>query len=186
VSVEQAGFEEFVAWRSSHLLRTAFLLTGDAGKAEDLLQTALVRAWRAWGRIDGDPEPYVRRILVTTATSAWRRRWRGEQPQENLPERTSSGAPDRRTGDPSGAVEDRRDLWAALRRLPPRQRAVVVLRFFEDLTEAQTGEVLGCSIGTVKSQAARALARLRVDSALDGYGAGSRPEVNVANEEGTR
>jgi RNA polymerase sigma-70 factor (sigma-E family) len=152
---DQAVFDDFVDSRSPALLRTAFLLTGDRGLAEDLLQTALVKAWSAWNRID-DPEPYVRRILTTTYVSWWRRRWHGEVPTDALPELQHEDGP----------IGDREDLWAALGRLPRRQRAVVVLRYYEDLAEAQVAEVLGISVGTVKSQASKALARLRIDPLL--------------------
>jgi RNA polymerase sigma-70 factor (sigma-E family) len=154
-----ADFDGFVAARSSALLRTAYLLTRDEGLAEDLLQTALTRAWFAWSRIDGDPEPYVRRILVNTFASWWRRKWNGEQAYAEPPEPppTPAGA---------DAAEQRQDLWAAMGRLPRRQRAVVVLRFVEDLSEAETARLLGCSTGTVKSQASKALAKLRIDPAL--------------------
>ena len=154
--VGSPAFEEFVAARSSRLLRTAYLLTHDHALAEDLLQTALTKAYLAWERIEGDPEPYVRRILVNTFSSWWRRKWNGEQPTDELPER---GHHDDRAGE-SG------DLWEALGRLPRRQRAVVVLRYFEDLTEAQTAELLAISVGTVKSQTSKALAKLRIDPSL--------------------
>lgn len=152
------GFEEFVVGASPRLLRTAFLLTRDQGHAEDLLQSALARAWRAWHRIDGDPEPYVRRIIVNTYATWWRRRWRGEEPTGRLPEIATAA--------PQAAVDEREWLWQALGRLPRRQRAVLVLRFYEDLTEAQVAAVLGCSIGTVKSQTSRAVARLRLDDTI--------------------
>ncbi|MFI7576523.1 SigE family RNA polymerase sigma factor [Micromonospora sp. NPDC049497] len=150
------GFDDFVATRSPRLLRTAFLLTRDWALAEDLLQTALARAWEAWRRVEGDPEPYVRRIIVNTYASSWRRRWRGELPTADLPE---SGE----CADPYQTVDDRERLWRALGGLPRRQRAVLVLRYFEDLSEIETAETLGCSVGTVKSQASRALAKLRLD-----------------------
>ncbi|SNT64431.1 RNA polymerase sigma-70 factor, sigma-E family [Asanoa hainanensis] len=153
------GFEDFVVGRSPRLLRTAYLLTRDWALAEDLLQTALARAWEAWSRIDGDPEPYVRRIIVNTYASAWRRRWRGELPTADLPEPPGAA-------DPHGHLDDRDSLWRALGRLPRRQRAVLVLRYFEDLSEAEIAEALGCSIGTVKSQASRAVAKLRLDETL--------------------
>ena len=149
-----ATFDEFVAARSRALLRTAYLLTHDHALAEDLLQTALTKAWFAWKRIDGAPEPYVRKILVNTYASWWRRKWSGEHPTDQLPEH------------PVDEETEPTDLWAAMERLPRRMRAVVVLRYFEDLTEAQTAEVLGCSIGTVKSQTSRALSKLRIDPAL--------------------
>ena len=152
------AFDEFVLARSSGLLRTAYLLTHDHALAEDLLQTALAKAWFAWERID-QHEAYVRRILVTTYATWWRRRWNGEHPTDELPE--AGGSPD-----PTEAAGQRHDLWSAMERLPRRQRAVVVLRYFEDLTEVQTAQVLGCSVGTVKSQASKAFAKLRIDPSL--------------------
>lgn len=154
----RAEFDDFVAARSPALLRTSYLLTRDHALAEDLLQTALTKAWFAWSRIEGAPEAYVRRILVTTYATWWRRKWNGEVATEELPEVPRSAAPD--------AVETTHDLWTAMGRLPRRQRAVVVLRYVEDLSEAQTAELLGCSVGTVKSQASKALAKLRIDPAL--------------------
>ncbi len=153
--MHEATFDDFVAARSRALLRTAYLLTHDHALAEDLLQTSLAKAWFAWKRIDGNPEPYVRRILVNTYASWWRRKWNGEHPTEDLPERVA---------EEPGAEPT--DLWRAMERLPRRQRAVVVLRYFEDLTEVQTAELLGCSVGTVKSQCSKALAKLRIDPAL--------------------
>lgn len=149
------SFEQFVASRSSSLWRSAWLLTGDAQKAEDLLQTALLKAWRRWDSIarDGSVEGYVRRCLVTTYTDWWRRAWNGEQPSAVLPETATTSAPD--------LVELRHDVLTALATLTRGQRAVVVLRYFDDLTEAQTADALAISVGTVKSQAARALAALR-------------------------
>ncbi|HSV37421.1 MAG TPA: SigE family RNA polymerase sigma factor [Nocardioidaceae bacterium] len=155
----RAGFDEYVAARSAHLLRTAYLLTQDSHLAEDLLQTALTKAWFAWGRIDGDPEPYVRKILVNSFASMWRRKWNGERPTEELPD-TGGGTHDEST-------TTSHDVMTALANLPKRQRAVVVLRFFEDLTEAETARILECSVGTVKSQTSKALAKLRIDPALE-------------------
>jgi len=155
-AMQAPSFEEFVAARSAALLRTAYLLTRDRTLAEDLLQTALTKAYLAWGRVEGNPEPYVRRILINTYASWWRRKWNGEQPTDELPEH---GLSDERVGE-SG------DLWDALGRLPRRMRAVVVLRYFEDLTEAETATLLGISAGTVKSQASKALAKLRIDPSL--------------------
>ncbi|WP_245601958.1 SigE family RNA polymerase sigma factor [Hamadaea tsunoensis] len=156
--MSDSTFEDFVATRSPRLLRTAFLLTHDWALAEDLLQTALVRAWGAWKRIDADPEPYVRAILVNTYATWWRRRWRNERPTETLPEAA--------VADRTAQVDTRDQVWQALGRLPRRQRAVLVLRYFEELSEAEIAETLGVSLGTVKSQAARALAKLRVDDAF--------------------
>jgi RNA polymerase sigma-70 factor (sigma-E family) len=155
---ETPDFDEFVAARSGALLRTSYLLTHDHGLAEDLLQTSLTKAWFAWGRIADSPEAYVRKVLFNTYATWWRRKWNGEHATEELPE---GGVGDRT--DASGEVID---LWSAMERLPRRQRAVVVLRYFEDLTEAQTAELLGCSVGTVKSQCSKALAKLRIDPAL--------------------
>jgi RNA polymerase sigma-70 factor (sigma-E family) len=151
-----AGFEEFVAARGPRLLRVAWLLTGDAHLAEDLLQTVLARVWPKWGRIaDENPEAYVRKALVHTHASWWRRKWRGEVPHgDNLPDRAAAA-------DPFSDVDLEQSLSMAVRALPVRQRAVVVLRYFEDLSVAETAEVLGCSEGTVKSQASKALRALR-------------------------
>jgi RNA polymerase sigma-70 factor (sigma-E family) len=150
------SFDAFVLARSRKLLRTAYLLTQDHALAEDLVQTALAKAWFAWSRIEGgDPEPYVRKVMVNTYASWWRRRWNGEHPTEELPENAVHDSPD-----------DRTDVWTALQRLPRRQRAVVVLRYYEDLSEAETARVLGCSPGTVKSQTSKAFAKLRLDPAL--------------------
>lgn len=152
---DEAGFAEFVAARWRPLLRTAYLLTGDEGRAEDLLQTALSRLWLVWPRVKSEaPEAYVRKILANTSASWWRRRWHGEKPTEQLPERPT-------TDDVAGAVADRDRLRVALGALTPRQRAVVVLRFAEDLSEKQVAEELGISAGTVKTLASRGLARLR-------------------------
>ena len=153
VSTQQAreSFEEYVAARRTALLRTAYLLTGQHADAEDLVQMALVKVVPHWRRISDDPEPYVRRILAREATNRWRRRrWR-EVSSDMLPETLSEGT------DPT----DREVLRQALMRLSPRQRAVVVLRYFDDLTEQQTAEVLGIGLGTVKSHGREAMARLR-------------------------
>lgn len=156
---EPPGFRDYVAARQRALLRTARMLTGDEQLAEDLVQTTLERVWPHWQRVAGDrdPDAYVRRVMVNTYSSWWRRKWRGEQSTSDLPEITT-------------ANDDfaRADLTDALRRLlptlPPRQRAVLVLRYYEDLTEAATADVLGCSVGTVKSQTSKALARLRLSN----------------------
>ena len=156
-----AAFEEFVVARSERLLRTAYLLTRDHALAEDLLQTSLAKAWSSWNRIESDPESYVRRILVNTFSTWWRRRWNGELPTEELPE-PAVGEP--RSGGTDIATNA--DLWDAVGRLPRRQRAVIVLRFYEDLSEAAAAELLGISAGTIKSQTAKALAKLRIDPAI--------------------
>lgn len=155
VSRRDEEFRDFVAARSGALLRVAHLLTGDAHLAEDLLQAALTKTYLAWGRIrdQGALEAYVKRTLVTTATSWWRRRWHGE--------RATGRLPDQALADRTGEVDDRDVVWRQLRDLPARQRAVLVLRYYEDLSEAEIAHVLGCAPGTVKSQAARGLATLR-------------------------
>ncbi|MBB5872488.1 RNA polymerase sigma-70 factor (sigma-E family) [Allocatelliglobosispora scoriae] len=155
------AFEEFVQLRSPRLLRVSYLLTRDWALAEDLLQTALARSWSAWRRIEGDPEPYVRKVLVNTYATWWRRRWHGERPTDTLPDRASGSAE-------HDAVDARDEVWQALGRLPRRQRAVLVLRYFEDLPEAEVAEILGVTVGTVKSQTHKALGRLRLDHTLEG------------------
>ena len=157
----EIGFDEFVAARSGTLLRTAYLLTRDHGLAEDLLQTALTKAWFSWSRINGGPEAYVRKIMVNTYASWWRRKWNGETPSSHL---GTDALPEGRSVDQE-PVEST-DLWTALGNLPRRMRAVVVLRYFEDLTESETAALLGVTVGTVKSQTAKAFAKLRIDPAL--------------------
>jgi len=157
---DPAGFDAFLAARSRSLLQTAYLLVQDEALAKDLLQTALAKSWFAWKRIDGDPEAYVRRVLVTTSVSWWRRRWTAETPTATLPERADKAA-----GDLDQWAEQQ-DLWNAVGRLPRRQRAVIVLRYLEDRSEVETAELLGCSVGTVKSQCSKALVKLRIDSSL--------------------
>jgi RNA polymerase sigma-70 factor (ECF subfamily) len=151
-------FREFVAARSPALLRTAYLLVGgDWALAEDLLQAALTKTYLAWGRIQdrNAVEAYVRSTLATTATSWWRRKWHGE--------RATGAVPDLPRPDRSAEVDDRDQLWRLVRRLPAKQRAVLVLRFYEDLSEAATAELLGISKGTVKSHTSRALKALRAE-----------------------
>ena len=158
-------FRTYVVGRSPALLRTAYLLTGSRTDAEDLLQTALAKTYLAWDRIrereavDG----YVRRVMVNTQTSFWRRRRVDERPTAELPEHG--------TGRDETADLDLHDaLWTALAALPKRQRAMVVLRYYEDLSEAETARVMGVSVGTVKSTTSRALAKLREQSsALTGH-----------------
>ncbi|GII63378.1 RNA polymerase sigma factor [Sphaerisporangium krabiense] len=146
-------FRDFVTSRWRALQRTAYLLTGDHGRAEDLLQIALVRAHRRWSRIE-DPELYVRRVVINLNVAWWRRRRVPEQLTDRVPEPGASG-------DPHAGLDLREELWTAVLRLPPRMRAVLVLRYFEDLPEAEVARVLGCSPGTVKSQTSRGLDRLR-------------------------
>ncbi|MDF1604007.1 SigE family RNA polymerase sigma factor [Nocardioides sp. YIM 152315] len=151
-----ADFTAYLQARQARLLRTAYLLTGDQHQAEDLLQTALAKLYLAWDRVHerDSVDAYVRRILVNENNSLWRRAWRRR-------EVASSEVPDRT------AVHDEYDegrsaaVWDVVQTLPRRARAVVVLRYYEQLTEAETAEVLGISAGTVKSQCSRALAALR-------------------------
>jgi RNA polymerase sigma-70 factor (sigma-E family) len=157
---DRSDYQAFVVSRWPRLLRLAYLLTQDWSSAEDLVQTALVKAWFAWPRISGDPEPYLRKIIINTHSSWWRRAWRTR-------EITSEAVPDRPGPDDTSAFVGERDLvWTVLGKLPYRQRTVVVLRFYEDLSEAQVAELMHCSVGTVKSQTSKALAKLRVDPAL--------------------
>ncbi|GAB2871882.1 SigE family RNA polymerase sigma factor [Nocardioides pacificus] len=147
----RAGFEEYVAARRQALLRTAYLLTGHHEDAEDLVQVALVKVVPHWKRIAHRPEPYVRQVLVRESVSKWRqRRWR-EVGVAEVPDHTTYDV------DPT----DGAPLRAALAQLAPRQRAVVVLRYFEDLSERETAAALGVGVGTVKSQSRDALAKLR-------------------------
>jgi RNA polymerase sigma-70 factor (sigma-E family) len=158
IRAEQVPFEDFVHARGSSLYRTALMLTGqDRAEAEDLLQLALERACRHWPRICrlDEPESYIRKILVNASADRWRRlARRSEQPLRGDAARTV-------TPDHAAQVADRDYLLRALAGLSPRQRAVLVLRYFEDLSESQTAQMLGCSLGTVKSHTAQALARLR-------------------------
>lgn len=149
-------FARYVTERSGAWLRVAFLLTGDRADAEDLLQTGLAKTYLAWHRIQdkGALDGYVRRVLVNTQTSWWRKRRIEEYPTDVLPEQPwEDCAP--------GRLEIRESVWKALAQLPKRQRAVVVLRYYEDLSEAETAAAMGISVGTVKSTASRALAKMR-------------------------
>lgn len=156
-SADDADFTAFVAGASRRLLRSAYLITGDVSAAEDLLQTALERAYRRWSHCQrqGTPEAYVRRIIVNAATDGWRR----EQALRSVA--LSDGQVPALDDARLESVPVREALIAGLRELPAGQRAVLVLRYFDDLTEAETARTLGCSVGTVKSQHARAMARLR-------------------------
>ncbi|CAL9317734.1 SigE family RNA polymerase sigma factor [Streptomyces pseudogriseolus] len=150
------GFDEFVAARWSALLHVARLLTGgDRQRAEDLVQESLVKLWFAWPKVaEQAPEAYVRQVLVRLAARSARRRWWGERPVGELPDRAGPG-------DVSAAVAERSRLEAALALLTPRQRAAVVLRYYEDLPEGQVAQALGCPVGTARSHASRGVARLR-------------------------
>ncbi|GAA3197759.1 SigE family RNA polymerase sigma factor [Actinocorallia longicatena] len=164
----QPEFGTYVAERSPRLLRTAYLLCRDWATAEDLVQTALTKAWLAWSRVGDDPDPYVYRILVNTHNSWWRRRWRSEVPTEVMPENAFPGGGH---VEERGRVEERDALWTALGRLGKRERAAIVLRYFCDLEHAAVAEILDCEPVTVRSQISRALAKLRVDPTLRDHAA---------------
>ena len=172
-----ASFEEYVAARRGALLRTAYLMCGSAADAEDLVQLALVKAWPHWKRLADRPEPYVRRVLAREVAGRWRRRrWR-EVTTDEPPERAA----------PERDRPEREAVRAALLSLAPRQRAVIVLRYFDDLTERETAAALGIAVGTVKSQHRDALARLRRD--LPGLetddDSGRVPAAGSSSEPGT-
>ena len=147
-------FDEFVRARWTATARLAYAIALDHGRAEDLTQEAFAKLWFRWSRVrDGNPEAYLRRILLTTYLSGRRRRWTGERPTDALPEQIVANGTDR--------VDDRDWLRAALAGLSPRQRAVVFLRYAEDLPEREVAELLGCTTGSVKQHASRGLAALR-------------------------
>jgi RNA polymerase sigma-70 factor (sigma-E family) len=152
----EADFSAFVAERGHALFRTAYALTGNQHAAEDLLQVSLAKLVLYWHRVTSDPEAYARRIIYREHISLWRRMWRRrETPTDNPPEARLAER------DHAGAALDRVLLRDMLRMLPPRQRAVIVLRYLEDRSEQEVADILGCTTGTVGSQASRALAKLR-------------------------
>lgn len=156
------AFKGYVTARSAALLRTAYMLTGNRADAEDLVQTALAKTYLAWDSIREreSVDAYVRRIMINTRTSWWRRRRHAvEIVTDEVPE---SGH--RRDAADDVVLHD--VLWTAISNLPPKQRAIVVLRYYEDLSEAETAEIMGVTVGTVKSTTARALAKLRDSSGL--------------------
>ncbi len=155
---EAERFREFVVESWISLLRTAYLLTGDHGHAEDLVQTALIRLHRHWGKVErnGSPESYVRRVMFNLHTDWWRRLGSRERTV-----RLTADFDHPSSGDAYASFDLRDELWEALRALPAKMRATLVLRYFEDLGEAETAQILGCSVGTVKSQASRGLHRLQ-------------------------
>ncbi len=157
---DDPGFREYVTARSGSLLRSAYLLTGNRADAEDLVQAALAKTYLAWDRIEDRSaiDGYVRRAMVNTHISWWRRRRLEEYPTDELP--------DRAVADHSGNSDLADTLRRAVDRLPQRMRAAVVLRYFEDMTEAEVAEILGVSLGTVKSTVSRAVAKLRIDAEL--------------------
>ncbi|MBZ6196557.1 SigE family RNA polymerase sigma factor [Streptomyces olivaceus] len=158
------SFSSYVKARQPVLLRTARSLTANPSDAEDLLQTALTKTYVAWERIEDHRalDGYVRRALLNTRTSQWRKRKVDEFACDELPEPEPVAAGD----DPAERQALHDAMWRAITKLPARQRAMVVLRYYEDLSEAQTAEVLGVSVGTVKSAVSRALGKLREDPEL--------------------
>lgn len=153
-AADEAEFAQFVSARWSTLYRTAYLLTGNRHDAEDLLQTALANTYVGWSRIRdrGATEAYVRRALVNAASRGWSKRGRSV-PTDQVPDPGHDGG--------LGALSDQVTLWRAVCELPPRMRATLVLRYYEDLSEAETATALDCSPGSVKSQTHHALKRLR-------------------------
>jgi RNA polymerase sigma-70 factor (sigma-E family) len=160
MSGTDAQFADFVRDHGPALVHTAVLLTGNHHSGEDLAQTVLTKVYLRWSRIDS-PLAYAQRALVSTHIDGWRRFWRAETPTESMPE-PSIGGDDADIG----AVDSRDELRRALSGLSRRDRAVVVLRYYADLSEAQTAQLLGVPIGTVKSAASRALAQLRVEARM--------------------
>ena len=156
-------FAEFVSARWTALYRLAYLLTASPTAAEDLLQTSLEKAYVRWARIGRmeHAEAYVRRMIANTYLSGRRRAWHREEPRDRMPETASSI---------EGALLDRALLWPLVCALPARQRAVIVLRYYEDLSEAQIAMTLGCAPGTVKSQSSAAMKALRRALAAAGVG----------------
>jgi RNA polymerase sigma-70 factor (sigma-E family) len=159
VSDRGTDFDDFVAAASTRLVRVAYALTGDRSAAEDLVQDTLERLYVAWPRVD-DPRAYTHRALVNHSHNHWRRRARH-------PELTLNESHDRAVDDSTDRSDDRDVIVRAIMDLPSRQRAVIVLRFLEDLSEADTADALSCSVGTVKSQTSRAMAHLRKTLATD-------------------
>ncbi len=160
----EAEFTEFMHGRWSRLVRLGYGLTGDLGLAEDLAQTALAKTFASWPRVRraGDPDAYVRRIMVNANSSRFRRR----RVREYLMDTPPDIVPHPGAADAAREHDDRSVLMAALMDLPQGQRAVVVLRYLMDMTETEVAATLGCSVGNVKSQASRALAKLRLSSDL--------------------
>lgn len=167
-SDEDAAFRDYVRTRGTALLRTAVMLTGNRADAEDLVQAALAKTYLAWGKIHDHAalDAYVRRAMVNTHISWWRRRRLEEFPTDELPDQVV--ADHARESDTAEVVR------RALDRLPQRMRAAVMLRYFDDMTEPEIAAALGISLGTVKSTVSRAVARLRVDAEL-GADSGAQP-----------
>ena len=158
--LDDPTFRDYVRERSRSLLRTAYLLTGNTADAEDLVQSALAKTYLAWDRIEdrGALDTYVRRAMVNTHISWWRRRRVEEFPTADIPEQA--------VADHAVSSDLQETLRRAIDRLPERMRAAVMLRYYDDMTEAEIAEVLGVSLGTVKSTVSRAVAKLRIDAEL--------------------
>jgi RNA polymerase sigma-70 factor (sigma-E family) len=158
--IDDPGFCDYVTDRGRSLLRTAYLLTGNLADAEDLVQSALAKTYQAWDRIEDRAalDAYVRRAMVNTHISWWRRRKVEEFPTDEVPDQV--------VADHSGNSDLQDSLRRAIDRLPRRMRAAVVLRYYEDMTEAEVADMLGVSLGTVKSTVSRAVAKLRIDAEL--------------------
>src|SRR3954454_2164200 len=173
------AFDHLLRERSAALLRTAYLLTGDRHLAEDLLQAALTKTYLRWSslRDEAAAEAYVRKVMVSVYTRWWQRKWNGERPTADLP--------DVELLDPYGAADEREYVRTLLTSLPRRQRAVIVLRFYEDMSEKDIAEALGISPGTVKSTASAAMGRLRAMVADDSSPPGpqDRPSVIAPREK---
>ena len=152
-------FADFAAARSPELLRLAYVLTGDRHAAEDLLQTAFTRAAAHWGRVHRSPEAYLRKIMYREQVSLWRRRSR--RPETVMAELPEPGGHQQLAGDQLASADSRLALRQALLALPPGKRVVLVLRYLEDMPEAQVAAVLGCSVGTVRSQTHKAIRQLK-------------------------
>jgi len=164
MATDEDRFTAFVEARGPALRRTAYLLTGDWHEAQDLAQSALVKLYLAWSRVESDgAEAYARRVLARTFVDSRRRFWRRERPTEHLPDVAELDAP----------TDARLDMWRALGSLTPIQRSVLVLRFWEDQSVEQVAAVLGLPPGTVKSQTRRALAQLRASLGVNSAATGS-------------
>ncbi|MBS2539656.1 SigE family RNA polymerase sigma factor [Catenulispora sp. NF23] len=169
---DEAEFKEYAAAQSLALRRTAYLMCGDWHQAEDLVQTALLRLYRSWSKVQrsGSRDAYVRQVLVRCLIDERRRSWRRERPFAELPEtglhmRDGDGMNGEGANAGSGfeiRLGHRDEIFAALAKLPPRQRATLVLRYWEDMSVEQAAHAMGCTVGTVKSQSARGLSALRV------------------------
>ena len=176
-----AAIEQLLAGRGDQLIRAAIALAGSRPEGEDLLQAALERLLRNWRRVDSDPEGYLRRTMYNLAADGWRRRGRSHGRLRLLHAQHAAAAPDW-----TAAVDRRDTLLRLLRELPPRQRTVIVLRYWEQRSEAETAELLGCSVGAVKSAASRGLGRLReIAGTGPEPGPGLHSVASLLREEGS-